>query len=243
VSGGRNQTGVVLGVLLCLGAAALIVKIGGHSGFSDGRAQATGMAFAAVFFLLTAMAGVSLTRNRPELAWLGHLTATASAFAVAGIALAIWGHPGDGTGKVIAVMALLAFAGSQASLLLGLRSKGDSGNVLLLRNVALVLLALLTVLVTYAILSKGGGLNGREVAVVAILYVLGAALLAVFRSTATTSPAPQPSPGASGAALIEQLRQNGFEPVDAPAETLGTPGHSVYFRGPDGSLIALTNYS
>jgi len=243
VSGRRNQTSVALGVLLCLGAAALIVKIASHSGFSDGRVQAMGMALAAVFFLLTAMAGISLTRNRPELAGLGYLTAIASALAVAEIAVSIWGHPGEGTGKVIAVMALLAFAGAHASLLLGLRSNGDSGNVLLLRNATLALLALLAILLTYAILSGGDGLNGREIAVVAILYVLGAALLAVFRSAAATPPAPQPPPSVTGAGLIEQLRQNGFEPVDAPVEKLGAPGHSVYFRSSDGSLIALTNYS
>jgi hypothetical protein len=239
VNGGKNRTSTVLVALLCVAAGALIVKIGGHSGFSDGRAQAIGMAFAAVFFLLTAMAGANLARNRPELSWLGYLTATASAFAVAGIALSIWGHPGEGTGKVVAVMALLAFAGAHASLLLGLRHKGDSGNVLLLRNATLALLALLAILLAYAIFSRGGGLNGREVAVVAILYVLGGALLTVFRSMVATSPPPPP---VSGTALIEQLRQSGFEPVDVPAEKLTAPGHSVYFRSSDGSLIALTHY-
>lgn len=325
MSGGRNQTTKVAIALLCAGAAILIVMIASDSKFGDSGGRAMATALVVVFFLLTAMAGAALARTRPELSWFGYLTVAASAAATVGTAFAIWGHPHGGTGRLIGIMAVLAFAGAHSSLLLGPRYADQSDNVRLLRNATLAALALLVALVIYAIVAMGGGLNGQEIAVVTVLYALGAAVLPLAKRSATkslaTAPAATPDkgegvlrldhiviavsdldrssafyadvlgavivnlpgkriaykiggqqlnvhgpgstatplaarpvlPGSSDlcfvwsgrtAAMVEHLRRHRVELVDGPVEKLGAhgPGHSVYFRDPDGSLLELISY-
>jgi catechol 2,3-dioxygenase-like lactoylglutathione lyase family enzyme len=326
VSGGQSQTAKVSIALLCAGAAILIVMIAGDSKFGDSGYRAMATALVVVFFLLTAMAGAALARTRPELSWLGYLTVAASTAATLGTAFAIWGHPHGGAGKLIGITAVLAFAGAHSSLLFGPRYADQSDNVRLLRNATLAALAFLVVLVIYAIVAMGGGLNGQEIAVVTVLYALGAAVLPLARHSATKSLSTVPAatsgrgegvlrldhlviavsdldrsnafyadvlgavvvnlpgeriaykiggqqlnvhgpssaaaplaakpvlPGNSDlcfvwngrtAAMVEHLRRHRVELVDGPVERLGAhgPGHSVYFRDPDGSLLELISYA
>jgi peptidoglycan/LPS O-acetylase OafA/YrhL len=104
--------------LLCAGALILIVMTLVGSDSNDTGARALGTALTAVFFLLTATAGATLSRGRADLAWFGWLTAILSVAALAGVTAAIWGHPSAGQGKTIGVAAVLALAGAHASLLL-----------------------------------------------------------------------------------------------------------------------------
>lgn len=114
-------------VLLCAGAVVLIVMILVGADSNDTGARALVTALTAVFFLLTATAGATLTRSRADLAWFGYLTAALSVAALAGTGFAIWGHPGEGVGKAIGIAAVLALAAAHASLLLGPRYR-DGGS-------------------------------------------------------------------------------------------------------------------
>ena len=145
--------------------------VGADSNDTGARALVT--ALTAVFFLLTATAGATLTRSRADLAWFGYVTAALSVAALAGTAIAIWGHPGEGEGKGDRDRGVPALAGAHASLLLGPPYRDGSRRIRLLRNATLAMLALLAGLIVYAILSSGGGIDGKVVTIIAILYVLG----------------------------------------------------------------------
>jgi hypothetical protein len=169
--------------LLCVGAAVLIVLIAGKSDFSDSILKALTMVLVAVLFLLTAMAGVTLVRDRAPspVAWVGSFTVATSGLALLGVSVGIWDHLDSDPAKLTASVAVLALAGAHASLLLGPGYERDSANIRALRNGTLGALAMLALLAVYLISEGRGALNGDEFAVVAILYVLGTTVLPLAR--------------------------------------------------------------
>lgn len=164
--------------LLCLGAAVLIVLVA-QSGFSESNLKALTMVLAAVVFLLTAMAGATLAQDQAPspVTWVGSLTVAASGLALLGVTVAIWDHLDPDPAKLTGIVAVLALAGAHASLLLGSSYERESANVRMLRNGTLVALALFVFLIVYLIADGREALNGDELAVVAILYVLGTTVL------------------------------------------------------------------
>jgi hypothetical protein len=93
LTGGGNparSTVSVLIALLCGAALLLIALILSGSDLDETSAKAIGTASTFAFFYLTAMAGTSLGRRRPELAVFGHLTGALSLAAFVATNAAIW---------------------------------------------------------------------------------------------------------------------------------------------------------
>lgn len=128
-------------------------------------------------FSLVGLAGVLLSVRRPELAWLGYLTVAAGLAAFALIARKIWN--GDGffdTGWEVASSATLVALGlGQVSLLLGWARQSG-----LIRLVALAASAAIAALATLGVLATAIDdfeVGTRVYGVLAIVYLLGIALL------------------------------------------------------------------
>lgn len=230
-------------VLLCAGAVVLIVMILVGADSNDTGARALGTALTSVFFLLTATAGATLTRSRADLAWFGYVTAALSVAALAGTAIAIWGHPGEGVGKAIGIAAVLALAAAHASLLLGPRYRDGGSRIRLLRNATLAMLAVLAGLIVYAILSSGGGISGKVVTIVAILYVLGSLVLPITRRSQGRTSVLRPLEATDGWAA-DLLLGSGYTLIDGPRPMPGAQGsgQGVRLRDPEGRLVELITY-
>lgn len=128
-------------------------------------------------FSLVSLAGVSLSVRRPTLAWLGYLTVVAGLAAFALIARKIWN--GDGffdTGWELPSSATLVALGlGQVSLLLGwARQGGPIHWIALAASAAIATLATLGVLATVI---DDFEVDPRVLGVLAIVYLLGIALL------------------------------------------------------------------
>lgn len=226
--------------LLCVGALALIVMIVAGADGDGVGAKALGTALTVVFFLLTATAGASLVAGRADLAWCGFLTVVLSAAALVGSVVAIWGAfkgqtHSDDWGRAIGIAGILALAGAHASLLLRPSYRDTTRSLRRLRNATLVLLAVLAAFVVYAIVNSGSDIDGKLVAVVAILYALCAVVLPLARRGAQVvgpEPPSQVSP-------IDLLVEHGFVVVgEGPEAAAG-----VTLRHDDGTLIEITSPS
>lgn len=129
-------------------------------------------------FSLVSLAGVLLSVRRPELSWLGYLTVVAGLAAFALIARKIWNRDGffDGTGwEVSSSATLIALGLGQVSLLLGwVRQSGPIRWIALAASAAIAALATLGVLATAI---DDFEVSARVLGVLAIVYLLGIALL------------------------------------------------------------------
>lgn len=147
-------------------------------------------------FSLVSLAGVLLSVRRPELAWLGYLTVVAGLAAFALIAQKIWNRDGffDGTGwEVSSSATLIALGLGQVSLLLGwARQSGPIRLIALAASAAIAALATLGVLATAI---DDFEVGARVLGVLAIVYLLGIALLPLVmlggkQETKTSPQAP-----------------------------------------------------
>ncbi|HEX6205783.1 MAG TPA: hypothetical protein VFZ29_08255 [Solirubrobacterales bacterium] len=128
-------------------------------------------------FSLVGLAGVSLSVRRPELAWLGYLTVVAGLVAFALIGRKIWNGDGffDTGWEVPSSAALIALGLGQVSLLLGwMRQSGPIRLIALAASAAIATLATLGVLATAI---DDFEVSPRVLGVLAIVYLLGIALL------------------------------------------------------------------
>lgn len=143
-------------------------------------------------FSLVGLAGVSLSVRRPELAWLGYLTVVAGLAAFALIGRKIWN--GDGffdTGWEVASSATLVALGfGQVSLLLGwVRQNGPIRWIALAASAAIAALATLGVLATAI---DDFDVGTRLYGVLAIVYLLGIALLPLVMLGGRKEPETSP---------------------------------------------------
>jgi hypothetical protein len=128
-------------------------------------------------FSLVSLAGVLLSVRRPELAWLGYLTVVAGLAAFALIARKIWNGDGffDTGWEVPSSATLVALGLGQVSLLLGwVRQSGPIRLIALAASAAIATLATLGVLATAI---DDFEVGARVLGVLAIVYLLGIALL------------------------------------------------------------------
>lgn len=128
-------------------------------------------------FSLVILAGVWLSVRRPGLAWLGYLTVVAGLAAFVLIGRKIWnGDSFFDTGwEVPSSATLIALGLGQVSLLLGWgRQSGPIRLVALAASAAIAALATLGVLATAI---DDFGVSARVLGVLAIVYLLGIALL------------------------------------------------------------------
>jgi hypothetical protein len=128
-------------------------------------------------FSLVILAGVLLSARRPTLAWLGYLTVVTGLAAFALIARKIWnGDSFFDTGwEVPSSATLVALAFGQVSLLLGwARQRGPIQWIAIAASAAIATLATLGVLATAI---DDFEVSPRVLGVLAIVYLLGIALL------------------------------------------------------------------
>lgn len=128
-------------------------------------------------FSLVGLAGVSLSVRRPELAWLGYLTVVAGLVAFALIGRKIWNGDGffDTGWEVPSSATLVALGLGQVSLLLGwVRQSGPIRWIALAASAAIAALATLGVVATAI---DDFEVSPRVLGVLAIVYLLGIALL------------------------------------------------------------------
>lgn len=128
-------------------------------------------------FGLVGLAGVSLSVRRPELAWLGYLTVVAGLAAFALIGRKIWNGDGffDTGWEVPSSATLVALGLGQVSLLLGwVRQSGPIRWIALAASAAIAALATLGVVATAI---DDFEVSPRVLGVLAIVYLLGIALL------------------------------------------------------------------
>ncbi len=174
----RRLVAFVAAVILC--GIAVIGIIAVISEAEDG-ALAGKLIYATLVltvFSLVGLAGVLLSVRRPGLAWLGYLTVVAGLAAFALIARKIWNRDGffDGTGwEVSSSATLIALGLGQVSLLLGwVRQSGPVRLIGLAASAAIAALATLGVVATAV---DDFEVGARVLGVLAIVYLLGIALL------------------------------------------------------------------
>lgn len=168
---------VAAGILCGLAVIGIIAVL---SDAEDG-ALAGKLIYAALVltvFSLVSLAGALLPVRRPGLAWLGYLTVVAGLAAFALIGRQIWNGDiflGSAGWEVPGIAALVALGLGQVSLLLGwVRQNGPILWIALAASAASTMLASLGVL---AIAIDDFEVSARVLGVLAIVYLLGIALV------------------------------------------------------------------
>jgi hypothetical protein len=143
-------------------------------------------------FSLVGLAGVWLSARRPRLSWLGYLTVVAGFAAFALIGQKIWNGDGffDTGWEAQSSATLVALGLGQVSLLLGwARQSGPINWIALAASAAITTLATLGVVATVV---EDFEVGARVLGVLAIVYLLGIALLHLvmlgFRKETEASP-------------------------------------------------------
>jgi len=176
VQSSRLVAFVAAGILCVLAVIGIVAVM---SNAEDG-ALAAKLIYASLVltvFSLVSLAGVLLSVRRPMLAWLGYLTVVAGLAAFALIARKIWN--GDGLfatdWEVSGSATLVALGLGQVSLLLGwVRQSGPIRWIALAASAAVAALATLGVVATAI---DDFEVSARVYGVLAIVYLLGIALL------------------------------------------------------------------
>lgn len=167
---------------LCLAALAGVLAILADASIDETAARVLVTAGALTLYSLAALAATSLVGRRPGFVWLSVLGLSSSAIGLVVTLGAIWlDQPGD-DGLVRAAVALLiaTLAISHAALLL--RAPDERAPVFALRVVTILLGALIAVLTIFPLLLGGDDrFQEHAVAVTAVLFLLGNALLPVLR--------------------------------------------------------------
>jgi uncharacterized membrane protein len=184
--------GVIAGVIFAL------VELSGSD--IDRHAAQTGYtALALVLFTVFGSAGVALAHWQPRFALFGLVSATLSLLAAGATVVASWsensyslfGFGFSGTsGTVGGVTVLLAITSSAACVLLATVRPGEETGTRLVRIAAVGALAILDALVVLAILDDGVDIGPRVYAILATVYVFGAAILLVLRLLPAREEAP-----------------------------------------------------
>jgi catechol 2,3-dioxygenase-like lactoylglutathione lyase family enzyme len=202
-----RHTVPILIALLCGAALILIALILSGSEFDKTSAKALGTACTFALFYLTAVAGTALSRRRPELSLLGHLTVAFSLAAFLAVNAAIWsGDLFSNRWRVAGDTIVLAIAAANVSLMLRSAPEKDSEAVRLARGGAIAALTALSLMVIFEVSSSGQDIGPQPLAVAAVLYLLGVALIPLLRRL---SP---PQFDDAEAALPEPGRQPTAEP-------------------------------
>jgi peptidoglycan/LPS O-acetylase OafA/YrhL len=174
----RVLYGVMAGVLCIAAAVAIVVVLSEESGYTTERLAYTAVAVLA--FGLAAAGGVSLL-DVGRLPWLGWLCVAVSAIGIAVFAAAVWSadqYESQDTGLWKAAYSLLitSFAVGYVSLLAKVEPGGR-----LVPAAQIAALALATLAVVAIVGQIGDETYFRWLGVVAVLWVLGTALIPIAR--------------------------------------------------------------
>jgi catechol 2,3-dioxygenase-like lactoylglutathione lyase family enzyme len=242
---GADSTGAVVRLLiavLCGAALLLIVLILSGSEIDDTSGKAIGTAVALAFFSLTGVAGSNLANRRPEFALFGYATATMSLIAFLAVLGAIWSSDlFDDDWRVAGDTIVLAIAAGHASLLLASVHDGDSEAVRLTRAGTLLAIGVLCLMAVVEISSQGEDVGPKAIGVVAVLYVLGTALLPLLRRStadARKQVAASPVSAETGVLRLDHLviavtdweRSNAFYRDVLGAQPIALPEGRVAYR-------------
>jgi uncharacterized membrane protein len=184
--------GVITGVVFAL------IELTGSD--IDRHAAQTGYsALAIVLFTVFGSAGVALAHWQPRFALFGAASATLSLLAAGATVVSVWSENsyslfgfgfGGTSGTVGAVTVLLAMSSSAACVLLATVRAGEEAGARLVRIAAVGALVLLDALVVLAILDDGADIGPRVYALIATVYMFGAAILLVLRLLPAREEAP-----------------------------------------------------
>jgi catechol 2,3-dioxygenase-like lactoylglutathione lyase family enzyme len=175
---------LVLAGALCVGAAVLIVKVAGKSGIDLTGVRLIYIALALAVFSVNAMAGVHLAQRRQRWAPLGYLTAAVAVVGFAAFVVYLLDQSISigSNGQLQAVLLAATLALAQISLVLAYDSAEDPLAVRLVSlGTVLVILVLGVLVAIEAAASSSDLISPKTFAIVATLYLLGAALTVLFR--------------------------------------------------------------
>ncbi len=167
---------------LCAGALAGIAAILADASIDETTVRVLLTTGALTLYSLAALAANSIVGRRPEFAWLSVLGLSTSAIGLVTALSATWiDQPGQ-DGLVQAALALLIATLTIAHASLVLRAPDTGGAVDLLRRATVGLGAMLATLMILPIVASDGDLfHERAIAVIAVLFLLGNALVPLVR--------------------------------------------------------------
>ena len=168
---------------LFIAATVAIVLIMDSGAFEDASARALSAVVTIALFSLVGKAGYDLLNGPPSLAYaLGLVTIVVCVVALIAVVTAVWsGGLFSDEFRTAGMLTILAMGMGQASLIVG-SLREDDGRLTVL--VVLTSLALLAALCTAAIVevsSQGRDVSLQTLAVVSVLYLLGALLPPLLR--------------------------------------------------------------
>lgn len=175
---------LVLAGVLCVGAAALIVKVLGHSNDGQAAGEVIYIALVLTIFGACAMAGVNLAVRRPRWALVGWVTAAIAVLGFAALAIKLGEGAfflGGGNWHLQGVGIALTLSLAQVSIVLAYDSAEDSPLTRAVSLLAIGPILILGVLAAIAAADSDVSISERVYAVLAVLYLLGAALWVLFR--------------------------------------------------------------
>ncbi len=167
----------------CVGAAVLAIVV--LSGDEDGNAIAATFAatIALPFFGLTAAAGTPLCRRESALALLGAITMVVSVLGFVAFVAMTFDDSfffGDAW-RPAAYLAIACLAAAHSSLLLADSRERDEDGLKLARAGMVVSIAVLAAMVLVEISSPGEEIGVRPFGLIAVLYLLSAAVFGLLR--------------------------------------------------------------
>jgi phosphoglycerol transferase MdoB-like AlkP superfamily enzyme len=188
------QEKLVRGIIVVLGAAAVVlaVEILDGSAFDQTAAKTIQTALALAIITPLAAAGLNLAKQRSELVVLGRLAAVVSLIAFVVVAIRVWTNDfflfGDWRPALYAF--LVAIAVAQVTVLLTIARRHDPNWVRFLRAATIVALGILVALAIKEIASPSYDQDFKESAIAAVAYGFGMISLVLF-GTLTREPRQQ----------------------------------------------------
>jgi hypothetical protein len=185
---GWNLRDAVIAVGVVVGLVFVSIELTG-SDIDRQASQTLGTALAVILFTVFGAAGVALAHWQPRFAMFGAVTATLSLLALGAAVVSIWKNDGflfgfgfGGTsGTVGGITVLLAIASSATCVLLATVRPGEHGGTRLVRIAAIGALALFIALAILVIVDHDVDIGSRVYAILATVYVVGAAILLILR--------------------------------------------------------------
>jgi hypothetical protein len=194
---GWNLRDLVIAVGVVVGLVFVSIELTG-SDIDRQASQTLGTALAVILFTVFGAAGVALVHWQPRFALFGAVTATLSLLALGATVVSIWKNDaflfgfgfGGTSGTVGGITVLLAIASSATCVLLATVRPGEDGGTRLVRIAAIAALALFIALAILAIVDHDVDIGSRVYAILATVYVVGAAVLLVLRLLPTGEDFP-----------------------------------------------------
>jgi catechol 2,3-dioxygenase-like lactoylglutathione lyase family enzyme len=229
---------VALAAALCIGAVVVIVKIAGEPRYGGATsARVLYIAIALALFGPNAYAGLRLAERRPRLAPLGFLVAAVSLLGFAVVAIHLLDSDdilGGGDWHLQGVVLALSLAGGQMAIVLSYDRDDDPPPLRLLTvGVAIVLLVLALLLADEAS-QHGEQVSAKTLGTFVTLYLLGAALLALFHSSGWLQRGGRVRTSLAldhvVIAVSDRARSASFYGILLGAEVVEQPGGRIAFR-------------